>query len=500
MMALRHDIRGIRLSQLLQGIAPLNSEDDRQIHGICSDSRRVNAGDLFLAFPGARTSGARYVRDAIAKGAAAVVADFGDSPADERFGLPVIPVQGLAQKAGVIAARFHGEPTNDIRLVGVTGTNGKTSVSHYIAAALGPDRSGLIGTLGYGKPGALATGLLTTPDAVTLQQLLAGMRDQGLHTVAMEVSSHALRQGRVAGARFDIAVLTNLTRDHLDFHPDMRDYGAAKRLLFESPGLRHAVLNLDDDFGLELKAALSGRVPVTGYELVTRIGDADAGAVSGAVVEEGIGRLAMEIRSPWGRGRIDCGLTGRFNASNLLAAFAVLCLLDVPFERALSQLGKSAPVPGRMECFAKAGAPHVIVDYAHTPDALAQALATLRGKCSGRVICVFGCGGDRDPGKRPEMGAAAEAAADHVWVTSDNPRSEDPQRIIRDILAGMQKRVPVSVEADRTSAITGAIRSAVPGDVVLVAGKGHETYQEIGGVRYPFSDRQLVRTLLGDPA
>lgn len=504
MMALHRDIGGASLSRLLHGIAEVRREDERDVYGVCIDSRSARRGDLFIACPGEQSNGIDYLSDALRAGIAAAVADAGSWDGARRLPIPVIPVRALPEKAGIIASRFFGDPTQDITVVGVTGTNGKTSVSHYIATAFSNEGAcaGLIGTLGYGKVGALSHGTLTTPDAVTLQQTFAQMRDQNVSVVAMEVSSHALQQGRVAGVEFDIAVFTNLTRDHLDFHGDMHAYAAAKRLMFDVPGLRHGIVNLDDDFGRQLRKDLSNRIPITGYRMVEGIG-ADrlvAGEVIAAVTESKIGRLMVNVVSPWGSAVLECGLTGRFNAYNLLAALASLCLLDMRFERAVGHLCAVRPVPGRMETFLCPGGPRVVVDYAHTPDALTQALRALKGQCRGALICVFGCGGDRDRGKRPEMGAVAAAIADRIIVTSDNPRSEPPELIIREILKGAGARVHAEVQPDRATAIADAIAGAGEDDVVLIAGKGHETYQEIAGIRYPFSDRQLVRRLLEDRA
>jgi len=416
-------------------------------------------------------------------------------------GVPVVAVPDLGSVAGVIAARFFGEPSQQLQVVGVTGTNGKTSTSHYIAAAMQEftgGHAGIIGTLGSGPVGRLAATEMTTPDPVSLQAQLAAQLAGGVQVIAMEVSSHALELGRIAGVRFTTAVFTNLTRDHLDFHGDMAAYGAAKRRLFDLPDLKHAVVNLDDEFGRALMRACSARVPAIGYQLAETPlpKSAPADVVLGMLRDSAPGQLHLDVLSPWGGGPLRCALTGAFNAANVLAACAALHTLSVPFPRALELLAGAHAVPGRMESFRAPGRPTVIVDYAHTPDAVEKALQALRPQCRGRLICVLGCGGDRDPGKRPQMGAVAEACADRTVVTSDNPRSEDPGAIIAAILAGMRHPDRAIVEPDRAAAITLALRAAGAEDVVLVAGKGHETWQETAGRRLPFSDRQLVRTLL----
>jgi UDP-N-acetylmuramoyl-L-alanyl-D-glutamate--2,6-diaminopimelate ligase len=330
---------------------------------------------------------------------------------------------------------------------------------------------------------------------VTLQRWLATLRDQGATHVAMEVSSHALAQKRVAGLDFTVAVLTNFTRDHLDYHGGLEAYADAKRRLFLAHDPQLAVLNMDDALGRELTERVAGAK--VGYGLGAR----DAGKLDGFVWGENLvlceSGQQLQVLSSWGRGVLRTGLLGRFNASNLLAALAVLLALDIPFGEALRRLRRVSNVPGRMERFgADPGRPLAIVDYAHTPEALEQALRTLKEHGRGKLWCVFGCGGDRDPGKRPLMGRAAECVADRIIVTDDNPRTEDPERIIQDILAGMENPEQAWVSRDRRQAIATALREAAPEDLVLIAGKGHEDYQLIGDARIPFSDREIVRNCL----
>lgn len=494
----------IMLRDLLAGFAPVDAIQDREISGLSLDSRQVKKGDLFFAFRGTRSHGGEYIDDALKAGAAAVALD-GDhadavATAAKRaadVGVPVLSVAGLAGVTGEIASRFFGHPSRALKVVGVTGTNGKTSCSQFLAQALSSAHypCGVVGTIGEGFYGQLDPSSHTTPDAVRLQALLARLRDQGARYVVMEVSSHGLEQGRANGVAFDVALLTNLSRDHLDYHGDMAAYALAKRRLFERPGLKVAVLNLDDALGRELAGTLPDGVQAVGYSLAET--DMDIPAVRGTRLTLHDRGLSLHVISPWGEGELTSGLLGRFNASNLLGVLAVLLTLDVPFDEALQRLSEVAAPPGRMERFGGATQPLAVVDYAHTPDALEQVLMTLKEHCDGALWCVFGCGGDRDRGKRPEMARAAEQFADCLVVTDDNPRSEDPQRIIDDILAGLRRPEVVHVERDRTAAINYAIGQARVGDIVLVAGKGHEDYQIVGDERRYFSDRETVVSALG---
>ena len=487
---------------------------DRMIRGLSLDSRRTRPGDLFLALPGVRCHGGDHIAEALRAGAVAVAIDAEYPEAsvdpgslDRQPAVPVYRIHHLRARAGVIAGRFFGQPSRQMRVIGVTGTNGKTSVTHYLAEALnGSPRAapcGLIGTLGHGMWGDLRRADTTTPDAVTTQRLLAEMHVRGAASVAMEVSSHGLDQGRVAGVDFDVAVFTNLSREHLDYHGSMQSYGEAKRRLFQDPALKAAAVNLDDPYGRDIVGALPGSAQVFGYTLAEREcrGLPDA-CVCGRRLETGDGGLCLEVVSVWGRGRIESPLLGEFNAYNLLAALAALLALGEPFAEILERLSRVRAAPGRLEVFRGADdGPVAIVDYAHTPDGLEKALRAIRGLTlhrlnGGQVLCVFGCGGDRDAGKRPMMGAIAESLADRVLVTSDNPRGEAPSAIIHQILAGMRAPRRAAVEADRETAIARAFAEARPGDVILVAGKGHEDYQEIAGQRRPFSDRDVVRRMV----
>ena len=406
------------------------------------------------------------------------------------------------------AARFYAHPSRSLQVVGVTGTNGKTSVSHFVARAMTrisgtSSCCAVLGTLGHGNLDRLEPSPLTTPDAISVHRQLADMKSGGARQVVMEVSSHALDQGRVAAVRFTTAVFTNLSRDHLDYHRDMEAYGRSKRRLFETEDLGFAVINLDDAFGRRLLAAVPESVrllchrlagngkpePVPGYR--SRL------EIVGRLATLGASGLEIVVHTPWGEGVIRSPLLGRFNGENLLAALSVLLTLEVSLEAACRALSSVEPVTGRMQCLGGGDRnPLVVIDYAHTPHALEGVLRALREQSRGRVWCVFGCGGDRDRGKRPQMGAVASALADSLVITDDNPRSEDGWRIIEDIRAGVADSRPVRVERDRRSALRFAVEHAASEDVVLVAGKGHETWQEVGGVRRPFSDEAEVSRLL----
>ena len=464
------------------------------VRSLATDSRRVSPGDVFLAFPGDRFDGRHFVAEAIARGAAAVLCEAEGLVWRSDWLVPHVAVRGLGDLAGALAAHVYGYPARDLWVAGVTGTNGKTSCSHWIAQALSQcgRPTALIGTLGNGFPGALEPATHTTPDAVSLQAALRRYRDAGAVAVAMEVSSHALAQVRVDPVEFDTALFTNLTRDHLDYHGDMASYGAAKARLFRWPGLANAVINLDDAFGRQLAAGIDrGRTRVLGYG----VGHGD---ISGHDVDLSTRGLRLEIRTPWGRAALRSRLIGGFNVSNVLGTLGVLLTADVGLADAVRAIEAVEPVAGRLEMIREPGGPLVIVDYAHTPDALEKVLETLRElvghEPGARLLCVFGCGGDRDPGKRPLMGEVATRLADLTIITSDNPRSEDPAAIAAQVAAGAHANFVI--ELDRAAAIGLAIAQAGPEDVVLVAGKGHEDYQEITGRRLPFRDSDVVRAAL----
>jgi UDP-N-acetylmuramoyl-L-alanyl-D-glutamate--2,6-diaminopimelate ligase len=475
-----------------------------EVTRLVSDSRAVQAGDTFVAYPGEGNDGRRYIAQAIENGANAVIWDAKDFDWQPEWTIPNLPVAGLRQQAGYIADSIYGQPSSKLWTVGVTGTNGKTSISQWLArsfAAVG-SKSLVIGTLGNGFPEALQASVNTTPDVLRLHALLAEGIKQGAQAAVMEVSSHALTQGRVNGMQFDVALLTNLTRDHLDYHGDMQHYAAAKRKLFDWSGLKYVVVNLDDTFGDELATTLrDGAAEVIGYglgeEALQRAGRLGIRMVHGKLVRADMQGMSLSLHTSWGAIDMNSRLIGAFNASNLLGALAVMLASEVGLEDAVRELGLQKAVAGRMQTLGGKELPMVVVDYAHTPDALENVLQTLREATEpsgGRVICVFGCGGDRDRGKRPMMGSVADRFSDVRIVTSDNPRSEDPQAIIEEIRSGMQGECQI-IE-DRARAIAQAINKARINDTVLIAGKGHEEYQEIAGVRHPFSDSELAQRAL----
>ena len=497
---------GHSLSDLLGDRIAIGPEDERWVRGLALHSDEVVPGDVYFARRGRTHDGSAFIEAACAAGAVAVVAESGSVlPRLSRgYAVPLLLAADLPRCLGLAAHRFFGEPSSSLRVIGVTGTNGKTSVAYHVAQAIHHWHAdgfhwpacGLIGTLGQGVFGRLEPSTYTTPDAITVHRLLAEFQTHRARIAVMEVSSHALAQQRVAGVVFHTAVFTNLTRDHLDFHGTMAAYGAAKRRLFEIPELRFAVLNLDDAFGQQLLESLPAGVEAMPYSL--EVSDPRS-VIRGRVVASGRDGLTLAVDSPWGRGEVQTPLMGRFSGSNLMAVLATLLTIGVPWDAALARLAHLTPVPGRMETFGGTGAqPLVVVDYAHSPAALTVALTSLRAQCRGALWCVVGCGGDRDRGKRPLMGAIVAREADVVVLTDDNPRSEDGQSIIDEMLQGIPSRGAVIVERNREQAIRYALHTARPADVILVAGKGHESYQEVNGVRHPFSDASVVRAALSE--
>jgi len=466
------------------------------IERLSSDSRRCAPGVAFFAYPGAAADGRAHIADAIARGATGVVWEADGFAWRDEWRVPNAPVRGLKQHAGSLAHEFYGRPSEALWTCGVTGTNGKTSCSQWLAAALcrAGAKCGVLGTLGTGFPGALADSANTTPDALELHRVLAELRRDGAAAVALEVSSHGLEQGRVSGVAFDCALFTNLTHDHLDYHGSMEAYAAAKARLFETEGLACAVLNLDDAFGVMLAQRCGARgLRTIGYSL------SSAAVVPGSVTEfVAAARIApetLELTSNWGEARTDFHQVGRFNVANALGVVGCLLAYGLPFPQAVDALASLPAVPGRMQRVGDT--PLTVIDYAHSPDALDKVLQALRHVADargGRLVVVFGAGGDRDRSKRAPMGIAASRLADRIMLTSDNPRSEDPLAIIRDIAAGMS--APYAAEADRARAVESAIGEAADADVVLIAGKGHESWQEVAGRREPFSDAQVARAAL----
>ncbi|MBB3275507.1 MULTISPECIES: UDP-N-acetylmuramoyl-L-alanyl-D-glutamate--2,6-diaminopimelate ligase [unclassified Pseudoxanthomonas] len=488
-----------RMMALAELLPDVDVPRDIVVRGLVQDSRTIEPGDAFVAIAGFGAHGLNFVEQARQKGASAILYE---PPAPPGMDVPrdAIAVPGLRARMGAMADRFHAFPSRDMKLVGVTGTNGKTSTVQLLAQAwhIRGTRCGSIGTLGAGMYGEVVPTGFTTPLVLQMHALLAQLRDAGAKAVAMEVSSHALDQGRVDGVHFDVGVFTNLTRDHLDYHGDMATYGAAKARLFAWPELKAAVINLDDEYGRVLYPHLPGAVQGVG---VSSRGQESATLRADALRLDASG-IAFDLATGGESHPVQSRLLGRFNVDNLLAVAGVLYALGEAPQEIARTLSRLQPIHGRMNRLGgnvdEQGRrlPLIVIDYAHTPDALEQALSSLRDHAGGRLICVFGCGGERDAGKRPQMAAAAERLADRVFVTDDNPRGEDGDRIVADIVAGFTRPDAVTVLRDRRLAIERAVGEAGENDIVLIAGKGHEPYQEINGVKHPFDDTAVARQAL----
>jgi UDP-N-acetylmuramoyl-L-alanyl-D-glutamate--2,6-diaminopimelate ligase len=485
------------LDELLAGVAPAPR---LPVTGLTLDSRAVAPGDAFVALAGSRAHGLEHADEAVARGAQAVLWDpaEGRQPAAGGGPVPFVAVQGLRVRLGAIADRFYGMPSSRLTVAGVTGTNGKTTCAWLLASAVDrlARRGAYLGTLGAGFPPAVAGGSLTTPDVISLHRQLRALADAGATHVAMEVSSHALDQRRVDGVRVRVAAFCNLSRDHLDYHGTMERYAEAKQRLFRLPGLEQAVINVGDPAGGCYAAALPPGVELTAVA-VGGVAPAAARFVHVRRVTAAEGGLELEIQGHFGARRLRSRLIGGFNAENLAVTLGALIAWQFDVDAALAALGECAAPPGRMEGHRLPNGALAVVDYAHTPDALAKALAAVRAHARGRVLVVFGCGGERDPGKRQLMGEAAERLADRVIVTDDNPRGEDADGIVAMILRGVRRPDDVLVERDRARAIDTALAEARAGDAVLIAGKGHEEYQLVGRERRRFSDRDCLAAHLG---
>ncbi len=470
-----------------------------EITGLSYDSRDTKPGDLFIAHAGPIAQRTDFIKQAIANGAIAVLRDAqvpfpsSENQPEINAAIPILAIDALREKVGLIAARFYHQPSASLTMIGITGTNGKTSCSHFIARGLqqAGKPCGIIGTLGSGFPDQLNTDTMTTPDPTVLQQVLADLKQQGAKAVAMEVSSHSLEQHRVTGIGFNIAVFTNLTRDHLDYHGTMENYGKAKERLFQTPSLKYAVINADDAFGLNLLDKYSTQLTCYAYSLENhpKLLPNLVHAQDIKFTNQG---LSAKVITPWGQGQLKSSLLGRFNLSNLLAALSVLGIMQIPLPDILHSLAQFPTVPGRMQALGGGKQPLVVIDYAHTPDALEKALKALREHCHGQLWCVFGCGGNRDAGKREIMGQIAERYSDQLIITDDNPRFEDPKTIVSDISKGLLCPWASEVEHDRRAAIAHAIDCAGTNDIVLIAGKGHEPYQQIGTEKIPFNDAEVA--------
>ncbi|MFH4354895.1 MAG: UDP-N-acetylmuramoyl-L-alanyl-D-glutamate--2,6-diaminopimelate ligase [Neisseriaceae bacterium] len=475
-----------QLSQLRQQLSP-------QIR-LVSDSRQIRPGDWFFAYPGNEADGRDFIAQAVANGAVRII--YEDSPhfRIKEYGVPGHPVKQLAKVAGILASELLANTNSTLKVIGVTGTNGKTSITQWLAQALQwlGTSAAIVGTNGNGFWGQLHKTANTTPDAITLQNLIHQFSQQGAQYLTLEVSSHGLQEGRVSGVHFTTAVFTNLTHEHLDYHGTLEQYFSVKKSLFYWPQLQHAIINQDNAYGRRLIAGLRSDNPeisITSYGFTV---EAD---IYIEKVDFSLEGMQVAMRTPWGQGVVGSSLLGTFNAENLAATVGVLCGLGYTLSQVTAALSQIQPALGRMQTLRYEGCPLVVVDYAHTPDALKnvlQALHPLRKK-EGKIWCVFGCGGNRDRRKRPLMGKVVQENADYAVITSDNPRTEEAQAIIREIL-------PVSnavlLEADRERAIAYAIKHAAQQDIVLIAGKGHETYQEIAGVKYPFDDVEVARRYL----
>ena len=491
---------------LLDGIATVPNIESRDVLDLTLDSREVRPGSLFFALPGRTVHGLMFAAEAAARGASVVLWEAGAEVSPPKLPATVFAaaIPGLRGLVGRIADRFFNWPSSQLRITGITGTNGKTTCAYLLAQCLERlgSQAAYMGTIGWGRIASLERPTLTTPDVVTLHRELATLRASGVREVAMEVSSQALDQDRVAGVRMHSAAFTNLSRDHLDYHETMSAYGAAKARLFDAPDLKHIIVNVGDAFGRELARKLAGRAPLT----AVWIGAGESGwlaerALRATQVTLDVHGISMQLDGSFGTAEVATRLLGRFNAENALVVVACLLSLGAPLAEAARVLAECVPPPGRMEVVESAARdkPMAVVDYAHTPDALAQALRALREHCKGALWCVFGCGGDRDPGKRPLMGAIADELADQIIVTDDNPRSENPQAITRAIASGIKSRA-VRIIHDRGAAIGAALTEARAQDIVLIAGKGHEDYQIYGDTRRSFSDRREAQRHLGAAA
>lgn len=491
----------MRLPILLKGFTDIC---DLNITGLCIDSRKVMPGDLFIAYPGTQTDGRQYIDQAISQGAAAVIYENSPDFSLETIhpAIPIIPIPNLQDHLGKIASTFYENPSQNMEMIGVTGTNGKTTCTQLIAQTLQSLEipCGVIGTLGYGfPPEPLTPNVNTTPDPVTLQSQLAFLK-QKANIVAMEVSSHALQQKRTQGIEFDVGVFTNLSHDHLDYHETMERYWEAKQILFKNYPLKYTVINLDDTHGQALAHDLKNKVPVIGYTLQENEVPCanDLRVIKAQQVRLSSKGIQAKIVSPFGEGLLKSPLLGRFNLSNLLASLGAICLLhpQLEFETILAHLSKAKTISGRMQTLGGKKQPLIVIDYAHTPDALKQSLMALREHTQGKLWCVFGCGGDRDQGKRPLMGQIAEHYSDQLIITDDNPRNENPKEIVKQITDGLSCPWAAEIEHDRKIAIAHAVECAKAGDIILIAGKGHEHYQYILDRKIAFNDFEQAELAL----
>lgn len=456
---------------------------------ISNDSRHVKKNSIFLAYPGIHTDGRKYIAEALKKGAKAIVYEKKNFTWQQSWDASHYGINDLKNNEGEIAHIFFKKPSKELLTIGITGTNGKTTCAYWISEIqnLLGKKTGLIGTLGYGYK-KLKPHVYTTPDAIFNHRILKEFKTEKIKSVVMEVSSHALSQGRVNGILFDVAVFTNLSRDHLDYHLNFKNYFDAKKKLFHFPSLKVAVINIDDAYGKKLKLSLvQNKTKVITYGIKN-------GDIRASHIEYSLSSTTFQLITKKETYKVKAPIVGEFNVYNLLAVISGLVGSGLPIQKVIKQVSHISQVPGRMERLGTKLTPQVFIDYAHTPDALKKALRTLKDQTEGKLVCVFGCGGDRDKGKRKEMAEAASDLADTNFITSDNPRSESPKKIISEISRSMSGTY--KIEIDRHKAIFKAIEQAKKQDIILIAGKGHETYQEINGVRYPFSDKKYVKKAL----
>lgn len=492
----------MKLRELLDGyVSSQNIESSRlgdsAITGLALNSSKVDIGNIFIALAGLQQHGLVYLTQALARGAIAIIFDpagGGIEMAEKVVEVPVFAVNDLSVHLGALAARYYENPSQSIDVIGITGTNGKTSCSQFLGQML--QDCGVIGTLGWGRYGNLQQTVNTTPDALEVHRILAEMRKDKMQSVAMEVSSHGLALGRVNAVNFQGAVFTNVSRDHLDFHGTMQSYLEAKLELLSKPGLRFVVVNLDDSYSAQIINAVPENVVIWGVSVQGKT-LAGVEAVTASASSHTTKGLSFDMHWSGQIKRLDVPVYGDFNVENILISVAVMLALGVELSEVVEKVQKLKPVIGRMEHLGGNDQPLIFVDYAHTPDALNKVLCSLRKHCAQNLWVVFGCGGNRDKGKRPEMGQIAQDLADHVIVTDDNPRFEESSAIINDITSGCRSLTngghrTFEVIQNRELAIQAAIRDATQNDCVLIAGKGHEGYQEIKGVRMPYSDREVV--------
>ncbi len=490
------------LAKLLDNIADVPPAMDVTVSSMTQDSREVFPGCLFVALKGAQQHGMAYAERAEFLGAVAIIFEADESLQSIETSIPQFEITDLRESLGLIADRFYNSPSQSLQMVGITGTDGKTSVSHFMAQAI--NNCAVIGTIGLGLLDDLQIATHTTPDVINVHKSLFEMKQQSVSTVAMEVSSHALDQGRVAGVAFDVAVLTNLSRDHLDYHKTVEAYADAKEKLFHWSNLKAVVLNLDDEFGRKVAEKVNQSQTVVGYG-IGKIEDYPAGSLVAVDTKFTVNGICAVVQYGSQKGQLAVSVLGRFNLSNLLAALGAMLGLGIAFNDAISQLNKVQTVAGRMEKVGGVLSQSIltVVDFAHTPNALMSVLKALREHLaneSSNLICVFGCGGDRDAGKRPLMAAVAEKYANVVIATDDNPRTENPELIMQDIVAGFENKEAVIIEHDRSAAIYKALKQAKSGDAVLIAGKGHETGQILATGVIPFNDREQVELALQELA